>query len=300
MGTSNSYGGPGGGTPLIPSWLGGGGIAPGGGVPPGPQPVAPPPGPQHQPGTTPPPVPAAPSLPAIPPPGAGNRFRTARNNYSRFARSGGTDRQSLGRAVSNYVSTASGGSRAAAQRMGASRIASSGLVRFLSDAVANGPREALRTLNLDNLAGRPIEEVFLGLADYVCPDGGTIDEGIARDAFIETIAELAENGITNIDGLTADQMQTIFELYATHAIEARLCNDIGAKSIIMPANASAAARVQIQLLDFVRRGVSDALTMARTAMQALTPDRVLGFVTGIYEQAFAILQTLGDTEAEAT
>jgi hypothetical protein len=312
MGTSNSYGGPGGGTPLIPSWLGGGGggMGSGGGSPPGPQPAAPPPGPQFQPGPRPsarpqpgagpPPVPAAPSLPAIPAPGAGNRFGTARNNYSRFARSGGDDRKSLGRAVSNYVSTASGGSRAAAQRMGASRVAGSGLVRFLSDAAANGPREALRALSLDNLAGRPIEEVFLGLADYVCPDGGTIDEGIARDAFIETIAELAENGITNIDGLTSDQMQTIFELYATHAIESRLCNDIGAKSITMPANTSAAVRVQTQLLDFVRRGVSDALTRARSAMQALTPERVLGFVTGIYEQAFAILQTLGDAEAEAT
>src|SRR5439155_6670385 len=114
----------------------------------------------------------------------------------------------------------------------------------------------------------------------------TIDEGIARDAFIETIGDLAENGITNIDGLTPDQIQTIFELYAAHAIEARLCNDVGTKSIVLPANASAAARVQAQLLDFIRRGVADALTSARTAMQALTPDRVFGFVTNIYEQAF--------------
>src|SRR5262249_30994835 len=153
---------------------------------------------------------------------------------------------------------------------------------FLSSAAAGSVRQALRALNLENLAGRPIEEVFLGLVDYVCPDGGTIDEGIARDAFIETIAELAGSGITDIDGLTADQIQTIFELYATHAIEARLCNDIGTKAITLPADPSAAARVQAQLLDFVRRGVADALTSARAAMHALTPDRVLGFVTAVY------------------
>jgi hypothetical protein len=304
MGTSNSYGGAGGGTPLIPSWLGGGGgMAPDGGAPPGPMPAAPPTGPQPPPGPeqgAPPPVPAAPSFPAMPAAGAGDRFGAARNNFSRFARSGGSDRRNLGRAVSNYVSTASGGSRVAAQRMGASRDAGSRLVGFLSGVAANGPREALRALNLANLAGRPIEEVFIGLADYICPDGGTIDEGIAREAFIETITELADNGITNIDSLNADQMQTIFELYATHAIEARLCNDIGTKSIIIPADASAAATVQAQLLDFIRRGVSDALTRARTDIQALTPDRVLGFVDGIYEQAFAILQTLGDAEAEET
>jgi hypothetical protein len=184
--------------------------------------------------------------------------------------------------------------------MGASRGAGARLVGFLSGAAANGPREALRALNLENLAGRPIEEIFLGLADYICPDGGTIDEGIARDAFIETIGDLAQNGITNIDNLTPDQMQTIFELYAAHAIEARLCNDIGTKSITLPANAAAAGRVQAQLLDFIRRGVSDALTSARSAMQALTPDRVIGFVTNIYEQAFFILQTLGDAEAEGS
>jgi hypothetical protein len=224
----------------------------------------------------------------------------ARTNLSRFATSGGTDRASLGRAMSQYVSTAAGGSRAAAQRMGASRAAGGRLLGFLSGASANGPRETLRALNLESLAGRPIEEIFLGLMDYVCQgqDGGTVDEGIAREAFIETITELAENGITDIDGLTADQMQTIFELYAAHAIEARLCNDIGTKSIILPSDPSEAANVQAQLLDFVRRSVADALGAARADMQALTPDRVLGFVTRVYEQAFGILQTLVETEAE--
>jgi hypothetical protein len=179
-------------------------------------------------------------------------------------------------------------------------MAGARLLGFLSGAATGGAREALRALNLQSLAGRPIEEVFLALVDYVCPDGGTIDEGIAREAFIETITELAGTGITDLDGLTPAQIQTIFELYATHAIEARLCNDIGTKAITFPADPSAAGRVQAQLLDFVRRAVADALTSARTAMQALTPDRVYDFVTGIYEQAFFILRTLGDAEAEAT
>ncbi len=41
---------------------------------------------------------------------------------------------------------------------------------------------------------------------------------------------------SDLDGLTADQMQTVFELYATNAIEARLCNDIGAKTITLPSD----------------------------------------------------------------
>jgi hypothetical protein len=182
--------------------------------------------------------------------------------------------------------------------MGSARGAGSRLVGFLSDAVARGATEALRALNLGALAGRPIEEIFLGLSDYVCPDGGSIDEGIAREAFIETITDLAAAGIADLDGLTADQMQTVIELYATNAIEARLCNDIGMKIITLPADSHDAALVQAQLKDFIRRGVADALTATRTVTAALTPDRVLQFVGRVYEQAFAILQIMGDEEAE--
>lgn len=181
--------------------------------------------------------------------------------------------------------------------MGASTRAGAGLLGFLTDAQSRGAREALRTLNLEGLAGRPIDEIFLGLADYICPDGGTIDEGIAREAFIETIVDLSELGITDLDALSADQMQTVFELYATHAIEGRICNDIGMKAITLPADVHAANLVQQQLHDFIRRGVADALSAARTAMHSLTPDRVLDFVAGVYESAFAILRTLGDAEA---
>jgi hypothetical protein len=243
-------------------------------------------------------MPPVPVRPAVPPVADGNRFSSARNNFSRFASSGGNDKASLGRAVSNYVSHSTGGSKQAAQRMGASRTTSAGLLNFLSSAAANGTREALRTLKLESLAGRPIQEIFLGLADYICPDGGTVDEGIAREAFIETIADLTEAGITDLDALTLDQIQTIFELYATNAIEARLCNDIGANAVTFPDDVQDAQRVESQLHDFIYRSVADALTAARAGLQNLTPDRVLGFVTRVYEQAFGILQSLGEAEAD--
>lgn len=292
MGTSSAFGGPSSGTPLVPSWLedntDGGAPAVGGDGEGAPQDGA------ALGGTV------APTPPPVPPPVEPNRFFAARNNFSRFASSGGRDRASLGRAISHYVGTSTGGSRTAATRMGASRGTGGRLLGFLSDAIARGAREALRALHLEHLAGRPIEEVFIGLADYVCPDGGTVDEGIAREAFIETIVDLADEGVTNLDGLTVEQMQTVFELYATNAIEARLCNDIGAKTITLPRDAREANSVLTQLHDFIRRGVADALTASRATAQALIPDRVLSFVGRIYQQAFEILQILGDAEAEPT
>ncbi|MEF8717164.1 MAG: Qat anti-phage system associated protein QatB [Candidatus Accumulibacter necessarius] len=289
MGTSTAYGGPGGGTPLVPSWLGGedAGTSP-----------AAPAGPDGSPpadGVAPPAPANRPPIPATADP---QRFSGARNSFSRFAGSGGSDRASLGRAVSRYVSTSAGGARQAAQRMGASRGAGARLLGFLADAQARGVREALRALDLESLAGRPINEILVGLADYVCPGAGTVDEGIAREAYIETIVELASEGLTDLTTFTPDQMHTVFELYATHAIEARICNDIGTKAITMPADAQAAHRVEQQLRDFIRGGVSDALTRARVESPNLMPQRIQSFVDAVYESTFAILKSLGDAEAD--
>jgi len=292
MGTSTAYGGPAGGTPLVPSWLGGadGGDAPAppaetGAVPEGQQPAD---------GAAPP---SPPNRPPIPKTADPQRFSAARNSFTRFAGSGGSDRVNLGRAVSRYVSTSAGGARQAAQRMGASRGAGARLLGFIADAQARGVREALRALDLESLAGRPLAEIFVGLADYICPGAGTVDEGIAREAYIETIVELASEGLTDLTTFTPDQMQTVFELYATHAIEARICNDIGTKAVTMPVDAQAAHRVEQQLRDFIRGAVSDALTRAQAKTPNLTLDQIQGFVDTVYESAFAILQALGDAEA---
>jgi hypothetical protein len=291
MGTSTAYGGPNGGTPLVPSWLGGeaGGTAPAtapvvateGGAPQDGAPQSPP------------------DRPPIPPTADPHRFTAARTNFTRFAGSGGRDRASLGRAISQYVTTSSGGSRQAAQRMGASRAAGARLLNFLADAQARGVGEALRSIDLESLAGRPAAEIFIGLADYICPGAGTVDDGIAREAYVETVIDLAEAGLVDLNTFTLDQMETVFELFATHAIEARICNDIGTKAVMMPADAAEAIRVERQLRDFVRGAVSDALTSARQASPNLTQQQVQTFVDRVYELAFSFLHALGEGEANS-
>ena len=288
MGTSTAYGGPGGGTPLIPSWLDN--------APPASPQVNGPGQDDQQPIDRPEPL-TPPNRPPIPGTADPQRFSNARNNFTRFAGSGGSDRASLGRAISKYVSTSSGGARQAAQRMGASRGAGARLLGFLAEVQTRGVNEALRSLNLESLAGRPITEIFIGLADFICPGAGTVDEGIAREAYIETIVELANEGLTDLNTFTPDQMQTVFELYATHAIEARICNDIGTKAVTMPINAHTAHLVEQQVRDFIRGGVSDALARAQIGTNHLTPEQIQGFVDTIYESAFRILQALGDAEA---
>jgi hypothetical protein len=183
--------------------------------------------------------------------------------------------------------------------MGASRGAGARLYSFLADAQARGPTEALRSLNLEALSGRPIQEVFLGIAEYVCPIGGTVDEGIARDAFVETIADLADQGITDFDAMTAPQMQTVFEMFVTNTIETRIYNDIGNNGIKLPSDVAAVERVQDQLHDFISRAVSDALSDGAAVAGPLTQQEALRHVDTVYEAAFDMLQTLAEGESQA-
>lgn len=286
MGTSSSNSGTRGkGTPLVPTWLDSGENAEStlqiettAG--------------QNTPGSSPP------NYPSLPSAADANRFRTVRSNFSRFARSGGNDRASLKRAISEYITRSSGGTTNAARRLGSSRKASSKLLGFLSDVADRGLPEVLRSLNLEELAGKPIDELFLGLADYICPEGGGVDEGIARESFISTIAELAAEGEIDFNNLNVDQIQTVFELYATRSIEDRIYNDIGINGIALPENEEAVEKVWEQVHEFIKNGVADALTEARDSLENLTPKNVVGYVDKVYERSFGFLVALSNSENE--
>ena len=306
MGTSNSYKGTGGGKPLIPSWLGGGDE----GGSPTPDPAVPnPPSPADGTGSPPPlpgiapnigggAAPGSPPSPAPPPAGDPKRYTAARNSFTRFLSSGGSDRRSLGRAISNYVSTSSGGSRNAARRMVVSRGSTSRLANVLSSTLAGNAPAVLRALGLERLAGRPIEEIFLGMMEVICPDGGSIDDSIAREAFVETIVDLTENGITDFDALTVAQVQTILELNVAHAIEARLCNDSGAQAISLPQDAKQAEAIQSQLFEFVERAVADAFATNQLGSASLTQDQVTRTIDTVYEQSYSILTSMAEAEVD--
>ena len=309
MGTSNSYGGTGGGTPLIPSWLGSDQSDGGRGAPPvvppsdgndAPSPANGAPPDASPDGVTPPQpggVPAASKLVPMPTAGDANRFTAARSNFTRFINSGGQDRRALGRALSSYVGTSMGGSRSAARRMVPSSEAATRLADFLGTAATSGVREALRSIGLERLAGRPMGEVLRGMTEFICPPGGSIDESIAREAFIETLADLAESGVSDLEALTPDQMQTVLELNIAHALEARICNDIGTNAIALPESPEAAAAIQEQLFDFVQGSVADAFS-ATPLGQGLAAQETQVVIDRIYEQAFGVLQTLADAEVE--
>lgn len=295
MGTSGSSGGPGGETPLVPSWLG---DAPAGPPPDVDGDASPADGAGGDPGegdageaqATPDPLPP---IPPTPPPA---RFQSARRNFSAFAGSGGTDGRALRRAARDYVRSGTGGNRNATRRMGAARTTAGGALGVFRGFQRDGTDAALRRFNLGNLVGRPVEDLFLGLTDVICPNGGPIDEGMARDAWLETVGDLDDLGIDDTTTLSAGQMQEFFLAFVAHSIEARLFQDIGVNGLKVAADLAAIEAFEAEFRSYVRRAVRDSFSSDLNGLATLSDQEIATIVDQTYEEAWDLLGTLGDDE----
>ena len=235
--------------------------------------------------------PARSPYPPIPPVPSDSDLQGARANFTRGART--SDERAFTRGAGRYVA-ATGGGRRAARRMASSRAVAGGLAGLAGTFASQGAAEALRPFDLEGLAGAPATDVFVALTDVLCPPGGTIDEGIARNAMLETIAALAEEGVGNFDELTPEQLQEFFIGVVSRSIEGRILNDVGTNSIKVPDDVAAVEEAQAMLHDFVEGCVRDEFEALGTSLGDLDSRRVDEFVSDLYANAFDLMQVLGE------
>lgn len=229
-----------------------------------------------------------PPIPAVP---ANSGLGGARGNITRGART--SDERALRRGAGRYVS-ASGGGRAAASRMPNSRAVAGGVAGLARNFVNQGPAEALRRFNLEGMAGAPAEDVFVALTDMLCPAGGTIDEAIARDAMLETVADLAAAGVGNFDELSADDLREFFIGVVSRSIEGKILNEVGTNAIAAPSDIGGVERAQAMLHDFVEGCVRDEFDARGADLSDLDAAAVDRFVDDLYGAALDLVEALGD------
>jgi hypothetical protein len=178
--------------------------------------------------------------------------------------------------------------------MGASRSAAREVLGVFRDFQREGLNAALRRLNLGDLIGRPLEEVFTGLTDVVCGDGGSIDEGVALDAWLETVADLEDLNVSDPASLSRDQMRDIFLTFIAHTIEGRLLQDIGANGLKVAADLAAIEAFESQLRDYIRRSVRDSFSSDISEPASLNDRQIQDIVDRTYQDAWELLITWGD------
>ena len=234
--------------------------------------------------------------PPIPEPVQSRRFQNARNNFSRFASSGGNDQRALRRAVRDYVRSGTGSSKNAVRRMAPSRSSAGKALGVLRGVQRDGMQETLRLLDLQNLSGRSVQDIFIGLTEVVCQDGGTIDEAIARDAWLETIAELDQFGIDNLDALTEDQVRELFLNFVAHSIEARLYQEIGVNGFKRSDDLNNIEAFDGQFRDYIERSVRDSFSGDISQLSNMSDDDIRYVVDTTYLETWELLEHLGDRE----
>ena len=297
MGTSGISKGPGSGTPLVPTWLNEPTTAAGSPADGSPSASDPATGDGNSQNDQSDQSGAGSPLNAQSPPAPG-RFQSARRNFTASVKSGGADGPALRRAIRDYVRSGAGGSRNATRRMGASRNAGTRMLDAFRGFQRDGVEATLSRLNLAHLVGRPVEDVFTGLTDVICQDGGSIDEAVARDAWLETVAEISELGIVDLNTLTLDQMREVFLTFIGHAIETRLFQDIGTRGFQSAIDARTLNAFQEGLTDYIQRTVRDAFHASLNfgSIPNLSDEGIREVVDTTYREAWALFETLGDIE----
>jgi len=282
MGTSSAYGGPKNG--LVPDWVDDGDIAGDG-------------SPSDNEGTNDDdtgdvagesdtkPDTAKPSPLAIPVP----TVSSARGSYTRFTNSG--KMSALSKAVSNYAGSA-GGSAGLTRRMPNSVRTASG-VASLALGISNvGATETLKRFNLESLAGRPAIEVFEVLMDELCPAGGTIDEAVARDAYIEALDVMAQQDLGNFDELTPDQLTEFLAEVMTGSIVSKVINEVGTNSLHGSANDNLYVTAEAVLRDYTSGAVRDELARSFDNTKSVTSERMNSLMSEIFTDSFDVLQAM--------
>lgn len=292
MGTSGSYGGPSSKNPLIPSWLDSEGVD---GLSPEPTQE-----PAHEDATQQDnqkpeydsDVYSRNHSPAIQ---TTANFQSARSNMSRYASSGGTKGRLLRKAISDYITKCSSGSTIATTRMGSSRNVARGLLLFVSEAQRSGVDQTLKLFNLSASASMSIEDVLVALGDELLPTSGSVDAGLARDAWEEVVVEVMESSTTSIEDLTSDQLSVIFSLFVSNSIFKKLLSDIGKATIQLPRDAKEVNIIQAQIKDYIAGAVTDAIAMTIPDISQITITKIDNLIDAVYKQSFDIMVNLGDS-----
>ena len=220
------------------------------------------------------------------------RFLYPRSDFTRYVNSGGSKGKNLHRATSNYIRNSLGGSQNATTRLGSARNSTARMFTVFSSFVNRGVAETSIEYKLGDIIGKSASDVLLHIIDFVCPDGGSTDEGITRNSYVEALSTLPDWEDKTIEALTPHEFLAFAEIYMANVIEERLINDIGNKLFILPDSIAKIDIIQEQLKDYIQGAVSDSISKLKIDIRYIDSSQTKGIVDSIYRTAYDILSEL--------
>jgi hypothetical protein len=220
------------------------------------------------------------------------RFSNPRSNFTRFTNGGG--RSKLSRAVSSYIKKSNGGSQNATKRLGSARLSTAHLFSVIGGFANDGINNTAKKFQLGDIVGKTATDVFLSVMNFICPDGGNTDEGIARSTYIDALSSMPDWDNKQIETLTSYEFLTFIKTYMTLVIKQRIINDIGNKMFTLPKEVALVERLEEQIVDFIGGAVSDSISELKIDIKEIESSQAQSIVDSVYKTAFDIMSVPED------
>lgn len=176
--------------------------------------------------------------------------------------------------------------------MGASRTAAANVVDVLARLQRDGIQQTLQHYNIDAAFAASPQDAFLALTDVICPDGGPVDEAIARDAWCEVAASIDQFGIADLAAMTDSQRREVFASFVGKTIELRIQNDIGEKGFKIAADYAEVRQLNDGLALYIRAATRDEImSQFPQNLGNVTAAQLQSIGSVVYDRAWEILET---------
>lgn len=148
--------------------------------------------------------------------------------------------------------------------------------------------------NLGDIIGKPAREVFIRIMDFVCPDGGNTDEGIARSAYIEALLSMPDLENKQIESLSPPEFLAFTEIYMADVVQQKLINDIGNKMFSLPNDITSIENIEKQMKEFIQNTITDSISRLNIDIRNINQQQAQDVVDSVYKTAFDIMVSYGE------
>ena len=145
--------------------------------------------------------------------------------------------------------------------------------------------EALRELHLSHLEGQSTDVILGQVIDKLCPNGGTEEEAISRDALAEAFIDLED--LNNLNGA---QIKLIVVNIITRSIYDRILIDIGQNAITLPKTPGMVDMMEKNTKEFIKNTVDRALE----GKEVLTDRDAESVIKSVYMDAFELMEAYNE------
>jgi hypothetical protein len=104
-------------------------------------------------------------------------------------------------------------------RLGSARKSTARLVSVMGGFARSGVFTTAQLFHLGDIIGKSVKDVFVRIMDFVCPDGGSTNEGIARSAYIEALSAMTDWENKRIENLTPHSVRSdkaVLDIFERH------------------------------------------------------------------------------------